>query len=198
MPSLETGSRRYTLSRYPPKLMAFSGHGELHRTVHEIVVRRVGSADAARMRALRLEMLADSPTAFLETIDQAAARPHAEFLERIVTCATGPDRAQFIAEANGAFIGNAGGKAERGHPRTVLFAVYITPAYRGSGALEKLIAAAADWSRSAGRPELVAEVVESNQRALRAYLRLGFTDTGVRNPHPRYPDLYERVLSRRA
>jgi len=36
-------------------------------------VHRVTEADAARMRALRLEMLADSPLAFLETLAQAAA-----------------------------------------------------------------------------------------------------------------------------
>ena len=36
-------------------------------------------ADAARMRALRLEMLADSPLAFLETLAQAAARPHDDY-----------------------------------------------------------------------------------------------------------------------
>ena len=36
------------------------------RTVH-----RVTEADAGRMRALRLEMLADSPLAFLETLAQA-------------------------------------------------------------------------------------------------------------------------------
>ena len=37
-------------------------------------VHRVHPQDAARMRALRLEMLADAPLAFLETVAEAAAR----------------------------------------------------------------------------------------------------------------------------
>ncbi len=50
--------------------------------VRRAVIRRVEPADAARMRALRLEMLADAPLAFLETIAEAAARPHAEYAAR--------------------------------------------------------------------------------------------------------------------
>ena len=46
-------------------------------------VRRVTAADTARMRALRLEMLADSPLAFLETLAQAAARSHEGYRQRI-------------------------------------------------------------------------------------------------------------------
>src|SRR5215208_3066455 len=47
--------------------------------VDKTTVRRVRPQDAARVRALRLEMLADTPLAYLERIDEAAAKPHAEF-----------------------------------------------------------------------------------------------------------------------
>lgn len=163
------------------------------------VVRRVRPADAARMRALRLEMLADSPLAFLETLADAAARPHAEFAARIARTSTGPDTAQFVADPGGAFVGHAGGVVAPGDPAlTMIFAVYVTPAWRGSGLLAELIEGVAAWSRAAGRPQLLLEVVVGNDRAMRAYERLGFVDTGVRVPHPTVPALTELQMHRRA
>ena len=148
-----------------------------------ITVHRVTAADAARMRALRLEMLADSPLAFLETLAQAAARPHADYRRRIVQASTGGQLAQFVADPGGRLIGHAGGTVlpeELG--ATVVFAVYITPTQRGRGVLQDLIEAVAGWSLAMGRNELMLEVVVGNDRAVRAYERLGFEDTGVRVP----------------
>ncbi|GAA0814961.1 GNAT family N-acetyltransferase [Spirilliplanes yamanashiensis] len=163
-------------------------------------VRRVRRADAARMRALRLEMLADSPLAFLETVAQAAARPHAEFQARIARAAVGDDFAQFVAgPAQGRLVGHAGGTTWPEEPlTTVVFAVYVTPACRGTGVLADLVEGVAAWSRSVGRPELLLEVVTGNDRAVRAYERLGFTDTGVRVPHPTVPAMTELHMRRRA
>ncbi|HEU4421910.1 MAG TPA: GNAT family N-acetyltransferase [Pilimelia sp.] len=197
-----------------------------------VTVRRVRPEDAARMRALRLEMLADSPLAFLQTLADAAALPHAEYRARIAAMAAGDDQGQFVAEriepegsaavptASGPggtgrrgigrrgigrrpgaspFVGHAGGMRWPDDDRTtVLFAVYVTPAYRGTGVLAELVASVAAWSRAAGRPELMLEVVTGNDRAVRAYERLGFVDTGERVPHPTIPVLTEQRMRRRA
>jgi GNAT superfamily N-acetyltransferase len=162
-------------------------------------VRRVRPADAARVRALRLEMLADAPLAYLETLADAAARPHADFQARIAIMATAADRAQFVAERAGRFVGHAGGITAPDDPATtVIFAVYVTPAHRGTGVLGRLVEGVAEWSRSAGRPTLLLEVVTGNDRALRAYERLGFTLTGCGKPHPTIPGLTEMELRRPA
>lgn len=162
-------------------------------------VRRVRPTDAARVRAVRLEMLADSPLAFLETIADAAARPHAEFAARIAGMSIGLRTAAFVAEVDGRVVGHAGGQAAPGQPGvSVVFAVYLTPAWRGSGLLAALIDAVAAWSRAAGRPELLLEVVVGNDRAVRAYQRLGFVDTGVRVTHPTVPTLRELWMRRAA
>jgi RimJ/RimL family protein N-acetyltransferase len=162
-------------------------------------VRRVCPEDAARVRALRLEMLADTPLAFLERIDKAVARPHGEFQERITQRATGPDSAQFIAERDGRLVGQAGAWAPPGTDGlTMVFAVYITPRARGTGILGQLVEAIARWSREHGRPLLGLEVIVGNERAIRAYERLGFTDTGQRAPHPTLPFLTEQLMTRRA
>src|SRR3954469_22227905 len=90
-------------------------------------VHRVTPADAARMRALRLEMLADSPLAFLETLAQAAARPHDAYRARVAQAAAGDQMAQFLVEpcAGGRLVGQAGGTVLPEEPgTTVVFAVY--------------------------------------------------------------------------
>ena len=174
-----------------------------------ITVHRVTPQDAARMRALRLEMLADSPLAFLETLAQAAARPHADFRRRVVQASSGGQLAQFVADpvgepgarrgSGGRLIGHAGGTVLPEDPAaTVVFAVYITPEHRGRGVLASLVDAVAEWSLSVGRRELMLEVVVGNDRAVRAYERLGFEDTGVRVPHPVVPGLRELQMRRRA
>ncbi len=163
-------------------------------------VRRVTAADAARMRALRLEMLADHPLAFLETLAQAAARPHEGFRRRLAQSATGDQIAQFVADPGGRarLIGHAGGTILPESPGdTVVFAVYVTPAHRGGKVLAELVDAVSDWSRAAGRDELMLEVVVGNDRAVRAYEKLGFTDTGERVPHPVLPALTELRMRRR-
>ena len=164
-----------------------------------LTVHRVTPGDAARMRALRLEMLADSPLAFLETVAQAAARPHEDYRRRIIQASAGRALAQFVADPGGRLIGHAGGTVMPEEPGvTIVFAVYITPAHRGTGVLADLVEAVAAWSREVGRSELMLEVVVGNDRAVRAYERLGFTDTGVRVPHPVVPALTELQMRRAA
>ncbi len=165
----------------------------------EATVRRVGVGDTARVRAIRLEMLADSPLAFLERLADAAARPHDECRARTVERATSPDNAAFLAEEDGRVVGHAGAWAQPGSVgTTTIYAVYVTPARRGRGLLGQLLDAIADWSRTTGRPTLELEVIIGNDRAIRAYGKLGFTDTGRRAPHPTLPGLTEMVMSRPA
>ncbi|MFJ8580506.1 GNAT family N-acetyltransferase [Micromonospora sp. NPDC093277] len=162
-------------------------------------IRRARPEDAARMRALRLEMLADSPLAFLETVAEAAARPHAGYAARIAAVSRGTETAQFLADPGGRLVGHAGGSAEPDEPGlTVIHAVYVTPAWRGSGLVGALLDEVAAWSRACGRPELLLEVVVGNDRAYRAYQKLGFVDTGIRVPHPRIPALQELQMRRPA
>jgi GNAT superfamily N-acetyltransferase len=165
----------------------------------QVTVRRVRPEDAARVRALRLEMLADSPLAYLETIDQAAARSHADFQARIAGNAAGPESGQFLAEAGRRLVGQAAAFAPPGtYGVTLIYAVYVTPDWRGSGVLGQLVDAVAGWSRDSGRPRLELEVVVGNDRAVRAYRRLGFCDTGRRTRHPTIPVLTELAMSRAA
>jgi predicted GNAT family acetyltransferase len=163
------------------------------------VIRRIAPTDAARARALRLEMLADAPLAFITTLAEAAERPHADYAGFVARCSDGTQNAIFVAEATGRIVGQAGGAT---HPsskeKTMLYAVYVSPQFRGCGLLGGLVDAVAAWSRDAGRPTLELEVVTSNVRARNAYQRLGFEPTGDPVPHPAFPVMSEQVLTRAA
>ena len=68
-----------------------------------------------------------------------------------------------------------------------LVAVYVTPARRGHGLLGRLVDQVADWARSQGAVELRLLVHETNAPARAAYARLGFAETGHREPYPLDP-----------
>jgi GNAT superfamily N-acetyltransferase len=159
--------------------------------VPEIEVRRVFATESERLRALRLEALADPAAgiAFLETVDEARARPPAFWIDRAVCAALSDSVAQFIAETGRSWVGTItvlipepdaldyfGRPAPLG--RALAVAVYVSPAHRGAGVIDALFAAAGDWAASQGCRELALDVHVDNARAQAAYSRLGFRPTG--------------------
>jgi RimJ/RimL family protein N-acetyltransferase len=165
----------------------------------DVTIRRVRVADAGRARALRLEMLADAPLAFITTLAEAAAMPHEMFRARIEHASQGPKIGHFVAEVGRRLIGQVVGLTHPEQPdATLLVGVYVAPDHRGNGTLGALVEATATWSRSVGRPVLELEVVTTNGRALRAYRKLGFEPRGFPVPHPTIPLLTEQVMTRAA
>ena len=157
-------------------------------------IRQACIDDGPRLWALRLEMLADAPLAYLDTLDRAVSRGWREYRHRVHAWVTAPDRELFVAERDGALVGHLGVVDERGY--TGLVMVYVTPAARGTAALKGLVDAAAEWSRVGGRRELLLEVMERNHRAIRAYEKLGFVATGARHPHPYLAPFTELEMTR--
>lgn len=162
-----------------------------------VLVRRVVPSDAGKVRAIRMEMLADAPLAFIETLAQAAERPHADFQARVAVSSEGGHSARFVADAGCRLVGHAGALADD-DDRTWLISVYVSPSHRGTGVLADLVEAVAGWSRANYRDWLALTVVSSNTRARRAYQRLGFHETGTRVPHLTIATLSEIEMVRRA
>jgi predicted GNAT family acetyltransferase len=162
----------------------------------EPVVRRVRPGDGPELRALRLEMLADTPIAYVETVASAEQDPPGRWTDQAQRNSSGSERATFVAEVDGRFVATATGAVFDGPSEVV--SVYITPEYRGKGLLEQLIEVIAAWSLEHGRPELFLEVAAQNPRAIAAYARLGFVMTGHAEPHPLYAGVTELQMSRPA
>ncbi|MGA5088872.1 GNAT family N-acetyltransferase [Streptomyces pseudogriseolus] len=157
-------------------------------------VRSLHADEWPRAKALRLEALRDpvASIAFMETYESAAAEPDSFWQGRAERSAAGASGAQqIIAEGpDGEWAGTvtvlmeeagstdwAGLPVERlqGH----LVGVYVQPGHRGIGLTEVLFDAGLEWAWARGAERVRLLVHEDNARALRAYRRAGFTETGV-------------------
>jgi RimJ/RimL family protein N-acetyltransferase len=156
-----------------------------------LAVRRIRSDEWRAVRALRLESTSDPDAgiAFLEIPEQVAARSDDFWRERTQTAATSETAAQFVAVIDDVWVGSlsvliraTGQKDHAGRfvddRRAVVVGVYVNPAHRGSGAVDALLAAAADWAASLGLDRIFLDVHRDNHRAQGAYRRAGFAPTG--------------------
>ncbi|CAL9496189.1 GNAT family N-acetyltransferase [Streptomyces sp. NPDC057838] len=161
------------------------------------VIRSVRADEWPAVKELRLAALRDpvAHLAFLETYEEAVARPDAFWRERTAGAAEGADaRQQIIAEGpDGRWVASvtvlveepgttdwAGFPVERkqGH----LVGVFVRPEERGSGLTEVLFDAALEWSWGRGLERVRLIVHEENGRAQRFYRRVGFVPSGVTVP----------------
>ncbi|MER7769990.1 GNAT family N-acetyltransferase [Kitasatospora sp. NPDC096140] len=167
-----------------------------------IIIRRVRQEDWARVKEIRLDSLRDpvAAIAFLETHEQAAARPDEFWQDRAARSATGSAVAQFVAEdTDGRWLGAVSVVVERpGGPgalegdvvrveQTHIVGVYVRPEARGTGLAPDLIRAARDWSWSLAEPRIERVrlfVHEDNARAEALYVKVGFEPSGVALPVP--------------
>jgi GNAT superfamily N-acetyltransferase len=160
-------------------------------------IERIGPEGYERVRDVRLRALVDAPDAFWVTAEQEAATTAAEWRQRLAR----PDAATFVASRDGADVGLAVGAPHHEHEGDAgLYAVWVAPQARGSGAGSALVQAVVDWARAAGHGSLRLEVADGNEPAVRLYSRLGFVPTGVAGalPAPReHLTEHERALDLR-
>ncbi|MFF1687065.1 MULTISPECIES: GNAT family N-acetyltransferase [unclassified Streptomyces] len=174
-------------------------------------VRPVRAEEWEAVRELRLASLRDpvAPIAFLETYEDAVARPDEFWRERAGRFELDGSARQFVAEgADGLWWGAVTVRVE-GPGETLMFGdpgevrqahlvgVYVRPGYRGSGVTEALFLAAVEWARSlAGLERVRLYVHEDNARAQGFYRRFGFVRSGESLAVPGDPGKceYEMVL----
>jgi RimJ/RimL family protein N-acetyltransferase len=165
-----------------------------------VEVRRIRAEEWDAARTLRLEALNDpaAPLAFLDSAGEAALRPADHWRTRTAAGARSDRTAQFVAVAGGEFVGTATVKLQdagaadyfgrtRAAQRAVIVAVYVSPAVRGSGAVDRLLEACVKWAVEIGVTEVTLDVHGENPRAEAAYVRCGFERTGefADGPHGR-------------
>ncbi|WP_456789819.1 GNAT family N-acetyltransferase, partial [Cellulomonas sp. P5_C5] len=155
-------------------------------------VRRVRVDEWETARALRLDALRDEAAgiAFLETYGDAAAAPDDFYRGRTAGAADGDDVTQLVAVEGSAWVGSVTVLAQRagtvdyhGRPversRATVVGVYVRDEHRGSGLIDRLLEAAAQWARDLGFDELTLGVHQDNARAQGAYRRAGFVPSGA-------------------
>ena len=159
-------------------------------------IRRIRADEGPALRALRLEAIADTPTAFGSTLAETEARPVDYWQARAQSAADGHDNVLFVAEENGSWIGLAGGYLddERSDGSVDLISMWVHPAYRGRGLGRQLVQRVVGWARERGAPRVFLWVTEGNEAAEVLYERCGFRDTGGRQALPSHAGMREREM----
>jgi GNAT superfamily N-acetyltransferase len=138
-------------------------------------IRRLGVADAAAFRAIRLEGLERCPCAFRHGLDEEIDLPLDAFAARL------EDEVVFGAFGDGALAGVAGFRrppyARKAH-KGELWGVYVRPTRRNDGVGTALIEAVIAHARGEVE-QLHAAVVLEALPARRLYQRLGFVPYGI-------------------
>ena len=143
----------------------------------EILVRAVAPGDWQIWRELRLRGLADAPDAFGSTLAREREFGDDRWRAKV---APDPAREVWLAERDGVAVGTAVAMLAPDGLRSQLFAMWVAPEARRSGAARALIAAARGWAAARGACELVLHVTDGNLAAIELYRTAGFADTGVR------------------
>ncbi|MFE9454489.1 GNAT family N-acetyltransferase [Streptomyces sp. NPDC006739] len=149
-------------------------------------LHRVRTQDWQAYRVIRLQMLRDTPLAYLETIEDALGHPDSEWQFR-TSRAAGPGNIGVAAvEPGGSWTGVM--NAFLPAPDTAkLVGVWLHPDHRGAsgGAATLMLDEIVRWARQETSAERLALLVhEENRRAIAFYRRSGFVATGHSEPYP--------------
>ncbi|WP_127792163.1 GNAT family N-acetyltransferase [Agromyces sp. LHK192] len=143
-----------------------------------LLIRTTREEDWQAVRALRLEMLRDTPLAYAETLEHALQVEEPAWRLRARRGETA-GQTSVVAIEGARWVGHMGGYLPDAATGPVLVAVYVAPDRRGdqAGVARALLDEVERWARQFGST-LRLEVHEENPRARRFYEKLGFTLTG--------------------
>ncbi|AGL18031.1 GNAT family N-acetyltransferase [Actinoplanes sp. N902-109] len=150
-------------------------------------IRRITSGEWRELRAIKLEAVRDTPTAFSSSYADLAAGPDAVWQVRASTEATSGTSATFVAPVqDGDWVGSVGIEPLAEVPdHAHLHSLYVRAAHRGpAGPAAHLVTAAIVFAEHhIDAAHLTLGVHEANTRALRFYRRVGFRMTGKVIPY---------------
>jgi len=157
------------------------------------MIRSTTADDWERVRDLRLEMLRDTPDAYLETVHDALRHDEQEWRMRGRRGRSATGVSLVAIDAGDRWVGAMGGWVPEPCADPLLVGVYVAPSHRGrdSGVADALLDAIEAWAGEHGAALRLA-VHEGNHRARAFYARRGYEATG--ESHPYVLDRREREL----
>jgi len=130
---------------------------------------------------LRLCALGDTPDAFGDTLSDALARPEQLWIDRAHEITHNSEReVLFMAWDQGKPSGLIYVRLET--PAAHVYGMWVAPAVRGRGTGAALLKAGLLWARTKWAERAELWVTDGNMAAIRLYKRLGFRETGLREP----------------
>jgi RimJ/RimL family protein N-acetyltransferase len=165
----------------------------MHPAAEQILIRKLSEDDWMLLRRVRLQALQDSPRAF-------ASSYHKEenFTEQQWRLIIQRDLQWFVAFVKAEPVGIV---AARNGPdispdERYVESMWVAPKYRTTGIAGELMSKLTDTVHAEGANTLFLWVLDGNDIARKAYLKLGFTYTGDRQSLKTYPNRTEERMMR--
>ena len=133
-------------------------------------------------RELRQVALGEAPYAFGSKL--ADWQGEGDLEERWRGRLSIPGSHNLVVLLDGQPVGMASGVPDDRDGVAELISMWVSPAARGRGAGDRLMAAVEQWARQGGAHTLKLSVTVGNDNAIALYQRSGFTDTGERETMP--------------
>lgn len=161
-------------------------------TTDQLIIRRTTADDWREVRALRLEMIRDTPTGYVETLESAESHDETEWRVRGARGTAEHGIAVVGITPSGRWVATMGGYVPDAQTGPLLVGVYVAPGVRGreAGVADAMLSAVEEWARTEG-DSLTLHVHEDNGRARAFYARRGFVATGRTFPYPLAPHQLE-------
>jgi ribosomal protein S18 acetylase RimI-like enzyme len=150
------------------------------------MIRQTTTDDWQALRDTRLRALADSPEAFLETVEDAWSVPESRWRE----LATPDDtRASFLQDDESGMVSCF---IADDPTNAFLVGMWVAPALRGTEVARDLVESVVAWANEHGAARVCLSVEPANDRAARLYEKCGFTETADPPPFPYEPNADNR------
>jgi ribosomal protein S18 acetylase RimI-like enzyme len=170
---------------------------EMGSNLQAVTIRPGTTADAPRLRELRLKALSGHPQAYSSDYDTALNDPLATWVDRLERYARSVDEtlqlAETATEADAVLVGMTGiyrdPRVKIRHMATI-WGVYVDPAWRGQRIGERLVKACLDWAAAHEVVFVRLAVVSNNVSAIQCYLHCGFSVYGVEPKSLRWEGRY--------
>src|ERR1700683_828395 len=157
-------------------------------------------------KAIRLRAFKEDPLAFGSTFARESAFTDTEWINRVenfygprgIGYLAVPDAAAAAsAPANKTFCGVAGGFLDENDPtKALLVAMRVAPEARRLAVVSLLIRAVESWAAARGGRILRLRVTCNNDPAIELYRRNAFDMTGLTEPYPNDPALFEYEMAK--
>jgi ribosomal protein S18 acetylase RimI-like enzyme len=167
----------------------------MERTAESVAIRRVRADEWRRWRATRLRMLRDDAEFFSTRYDDMVREPDATWREWVAEAADGDQKALFVADEGGRWLGVVGGFVRVDPQEVQLISMWVDRAERGRGIARDLIRELARWTDDRGSTRVVLFVQEANEPAQRLYAHAGFRATGDRTPASAGRSAFKLILA---
>jgi ribosomal protein S18 acetylase RimI-like enzyme len=161
-----------------------------------IAIEPITSVNISLFKAVRLGALLDAPHAFGSTYAKEIQLTDVDWIKRAERW-NGENGVGFLAMDGASACGIAGSFLDQNEAtRAQLISMWTAPTHRQRGIGRLLVNEIVDWARGRNAHILQLMVTSNNERAMRFYERLGFSQTGRTEPYPNDPAVVEHEMAR--